>query len=551
MKRIILSLSGLLMCGILCAQEDKQNAVVNVENDYNPVMVPVKKKSIVPNKEKKDNKKPLELEFSKGSSPFHGFTSERDVKDLMPGQEDTYNGYARIGAGNANSIDLKAAYNMNIDKWSSFGVLASINGFNTNIDGLFEGTRWRSRMYGTIIDAGYTRKLKGFDLGITGGFDNQVFNYQLTNPTPFFTDKQNSTSMRVKADITSQLAGPFSYKAYAGIGYNNRSYSIGIGNNISEARMNIGGNVALELTSDIIRNIGADIDAGFYLYNSNLRNGADRYKNIMSFDFNPYTNILYNNWKIRAGLKLNFKSQGKTAVAFSPDITAEGMITDNIGLYAEIKGGRMYCGFEAMNMITPYWNYDATSSCQLEPTYKVVDILLSARFSHFDPIKIETYGGYTYTKDDILQFVGNMYYDFIYVNLAQHDTRNTFIGAKATYSIGGWFNLAGDLRFDSWHAKNKDLLIMKPFITMNISAEARPIKELVLRAGYNFTQYTKGKTVGRLDDKNDLYARASYHFNKKFSAYLQGNNLLDNGYYDYAGYEARGINCIVGATMNF
>ena len=92
---------------------------------------------------------------------------------------------------------------------------------------------------------------------------------------------------------------------------------------------------------------------------------------------------------------------------------------------------------------------------------------------------------------------------------------------------------------------------MKPHTKLDINAEVRPIKDLAIRVGYNFTHYTAGDNVGRLDNKNDLYTRVSYQINDRFGAFLQGHNLLDNNYYDYAGYETRGIRCMLGATMNF
>lgn len=151
----------------------------------------------------------------------------------------------------------------------------------------------------------------------------------------------------------------------------------------------------------------------------------------------------------------------------------------------------------------------------------------------------------------MLQVCGDMLYDLIYVELAQQDTRNFYFGVKGGYDYNGWLNLSGELRFSSWDGKYDDLLIMKPRVIFDLNAEVRPLKDLSVRVGYNFTQYTSGENVGRLHNKNDLYMRASYKINDRFGAFVQGNNLLDNDYFDYAGYETRGIRCMAGATMNF
>lgn len=551
MKKIILSLSALLIGAALYAQEGKENAVVNVENDYNPVLVNVKKKKTAPKEEKQSRTAPIELKFSDQGNPFDGFTSERRVRDLLPKQEGTYNGYARLGAGTGNWVDLKAAYKFKIDKDSELKALASLDGYNTGVDGLFEDYDWRSRIFRTLLDAEYTRRFGSFTLNMTGSLNREVFNYQDLVGFPGTTNKQGITGLKAGADIASNLAGSFSYKAHAGMVYNHRAYSAGLDKGIGEMGMNLGGTIGFELPGEVFRNITADIDANFYFYSSRMNDATSKYHNVSYFDINPYADMVYNDWKIKAGLKMNFRTKGAPAVAIAPNVTIEGMLADKIGLYAEIKGGRTHNGFEAMNAITPYWNYDASYSQQLEPTYKVVDMLLSARFQHFEPVTLEAYTGFVYTKDDLMQVVGNMYNDIIYVELAQQDTRNFFFGAKAKYDDRGWLSLSGDLRFNSWNCKYDDLLIMKPRITMDLGAEARPAKGLTIKVGYNFTHYTSGETVGRLKNKNDLYARASYQINDRFGAFVQGNNLLNNSYYDYAGYETRGIRGMIGATMNF
>ena len=111
--------------------------------------------------------------------------------------------------------------------------------------------------------------------------------------------------------------------------------------------------------------------------------------------------------------------------------------------------------------------------------------------------------------------------------------------------------LSADVRYDFWHCNNDYLLVMKPMLTVDANAEFRLIEHLTMRVGYNFTLYTKSESRGRISNRNDLYARVSYQINKRFGAYIQGNNLLNDKYYEYAGYLARGIRGSLGATVNF
>ena len=62
---------------------------------------------------------------------------------------------------------------------------------------------------------------------------------------------------------------------------------------------------------------------------------------------------------------------------------------------------------------------------------------------------------------------------------------------------------------------------------------------------------TKAEEYTRLSNKHDLYLRANYNINKWFGVYLQGENLLNNKYYNYVGYRALGIRGLFGVTANF
>ena len=136
MKRNILLLTALFIFGTLFAQEDSQNAVVSVENDYNPTIVTVNKKSFTPTVESKSQAKPAELIFSKQTTPYTGFVSEKNTKELLPAQERPLPGYLRVGYGIRNDIDAKLAYNLNFGTKSYLRVLGAFDGFKSNINGV-------------------------------------------------------------------------------------------------------------------------------------------------------------------------------------------------------------------------------------------------------------------------------------------------------------------------------------------------------------------------------------------------------------------------------
>ena len=83
MKKAILSLVSLFAFTMSHAQNEAPTAVVKVENDYKPEIVQVSKRGFTPTIENGTEITPLELKFSKGSTPFDRFTSERNIKELL------------------------------------------------------------------------------------------------------------------------------------------------------------------------------------------------------------------------------------------------------------------------------------------------------------------------------------------------------------------------------------------------------------------------------------------------------------------------------------
>ena len=93
------------LCSPILAQSNVENAVVNIENDYAPVVIEVNKRGFTPTIDETENTTPLELVFSYDAQPHKEFASDRDAASLFPAQERTYPGYARVGYGLTNDID--------------------------------------------------------------------------------------------------------------------------------------------------------------------------------------------------------------------------------------------------------------------------------------------------------------------------------------------------------------------------------------------------------------------------------------------------------------
>lgn len=554
MKRNIISIIALLLCGMLYAQEETQNAVVNVENDYNPTVVKVNKKNFTPTVEAKSNTKPLEQVFSEKASPYTAFSSQREAKEILPKMERPKSGYIRAGYGIANEVDAMLGYNVNFNTNSNLGLFASLDGHNCNIPGEF--LQWKSRMYNTAAGIGYTHRFKKMLLNINGGFNNRTFNYQKTQEVFHDSDRQTQRNYDVHVTGISQLAGPWAYSFNAGYTHSMMAYSTAMPEAIAEENINAGMTLSRETFFRYLRRYGAEVDFNGFLYTQNLKEASYKYKNILSIDLNPFTDFNFNNWILKAGVKMNMRVGNSAFFAAAPDVRLNKNLTKRISMYAVLTGGREDNSFKKIEATSVYWGYDKHEDKQVKPTYKIVDFRAGTRMN-IAPLSFDLYAGYSYTKDDLLH-TATFDDELIYTKPTQGNTQNAHAGFRIGIDYGGFIKISGNARYDYWNcidpaskSSAPHLLALKPEWSSDVNVELYPIKNLTVNTGYSFARYTKDDTGKRLNDKHDLYLRVNYNINKWFGAYIQGENLLNNVHYNYIGYRALGIRGLIGITANF
>lgn len=558
MKRYTILSAIMLAASNLFAQNDTIGAVIQVENNYAPVVVKATKMGFTPQIEIASDHAPLNLIFSQKGEPFKRFVSQRNVKDVLPTQEMYLPGYARLGYGTGNNLDLKAAYRFSFGKRDRLTLFASMDGYNTDID--YNDEEWRSRFYTTEINADYTHNFDNLTLGVEADIKNSVFNYMQpifyanNLRMPETTDKQNCRSYALLVKAASNTMGALSYKAYAGFTINNRKYSASIAENIGETRLRAGGTVRYELAHENLYNLGANIDIDGFIHNSALKpeDGPgihDRYSDYALIRLNPFGNLRFGDWKGRLGIHADLVTANSPFLAVAPDIRIEGPLAQGISLYAAATGGRKAASFETLDILSPYWNY-IPGVKQPATVYNLCDISAGVRTT-IGALYTNIYAGFSYTIDDLMP-TADAKTSILYTKFIQDNSRDIYIGIDAGYDFGGIVNVEGNIRYDRWGCSdNDDLLMYKPMLTAGIKARARIIEGLYANVGYTFTGYTSGNDDLKIEDKSYLEARISYRLHKQLNLFLQGNNLLDCEYELYPGCLAQGANAMVGASINF
>lgn len=552
MKKALILISAFAISGIVHAQTDSKNAVVNVENGYTPVVIEVGKMNFTPSTDIDMEIKPAKAQFSRNGIAYNEFASERNIDDILPKKEELFPGYARLGYGLTNDIDAKVAYRHETGKDGALKAFATLDGFKSNINGLFD--KWNSRFFNNAVGVGYTHNFNRLTLGIDGNFSNNVFNYQSTDAASSLTNRQNSRNYMLAIDGKSNLSGAFSYSFNGDYEYFARSYTAGIKNGIGESRFGIGGSMGYDIYNKWINGIGLDLNLDAFIYDRTLKNEMNGYGNYFSIDANPHADLTFGKWNVNVGINMNFVTKGTAVFAIAPDISAESAIHKNITLYGSITGCRENNSLAKLEHLAPYWGFTNSNTERIDPTYRILDLNIGSRMS-FKTLSVDINAGYAYTKDDLLEIVEPLTttgsFSLIYSNFAQDNTHHVYVGTRLGYNFRSWVKMSAEARYDYWACGNRDLLIMKPEVTASINAEARIIEHLTLQLGYNYALYTKSETRGRITDKHDLYARLNYQITKRFGAYIQGNNLLNDKYYEFAGYQTRGIRGSLGATVNF
>lgn len=558
MKRYTILSAIMLAASNLFAQNDTIGAVIQVENNYAPVVVKATKMGFTPQIEIASDHAPLNLIFSQKGEPFKRFVSQRNVKDVLPTQEMCLPGYARLGYGTGNNLDLKAAYRFSFGKRDRLTLFASMDGYNTDID--YNDEEWRSRFYTTEINADYTHNFDNLTLGVEADIKNSVFNYMQpifyanNLRMPETTDKQNCGSYALLVKAASNTMGALSYKAYAGFTINNRKYSASIAENIGETRLRAGGTVRYELAHENLYNLGANIDIDGFIHNSALKpeDGPgihDRYSDYALIRLNPFGNLRFGEWKGRLGIHADLVTANSPFLAVAPDIRIEGPLAQGISLYAAATGGRKAASFETLDILSPYWNY-IPGVKQPATVYNLCDISAGVRTT-IGAVYTNIYAGFSYTIDDLMP-TADAKTSILYTKFIQDNSRDIYIGIDAGYDFGGIVNIEGNIRYDRWGCSdNDDLLMYKPMLTAGIKARARIIEGLYANVGYTFTGYTSGNDDLKIEDKSYLEARISYRLHKQLNLFLQCNNLLDCEYELYPGCLAQGANAMVGASINF
>jgi hypothetical protein len=269
----------------------------------------------------------------------------------------------------------------------------------------------------------------------------------------------------------------------------------------------------------------------------------------------PYIAYSHDLFKIKAGANIVFENDvvpnKNSDFHIFPNITANYFPSESFGLYAEYEGDVIRNTYYSFVEENPFLG----PSEQLRNTLQNYQIDAGVQGAINEEISYKAgfkFGEYTY-----MHFYGNHSNDstkfqLMYDDITQVLNYHASLGWKYEdlYSLNAsadYYHYTLSDMENAWHRPEWEINLNNSFIPSKdwfITANANllgGIRAINLQSGHTTT----------LNPIIDVSARADYSFSKRFSVFIEGNNLLNQKNERYWNYRVRGIQGIGGLGFKF
>ena len=570
MKKQYILLTCALAGGIVALQaqnpekEDAQlDRTVVVENLYNPDIMNAHKINIMPTLEEPQTvKKQIEYAISAKPSRQFGFVPMDNV-GATPEQATANKGYLRMGYGNRGNIDSRLSYRFDLSKRDVLNADLLFRGMNGTIDlpEAVDGTdEWNARTYRTYGSVDWTHRFNPVTLFVEADGENQVFNY--LNFYPYADNSHQHNIMgSLKVSVRSNASdADIRYNAGTGLLYAKQKYAFGYyddsySESYAETIVRSHAQVSGDINERTHVHIAAQMDNIFAKVGGEYNN-----VNLTVLRLNPYLTSEGDEWNARIGMHVDpVFGNGGSQFAFAPDLYGEYRVSQGYAAYLSFGGGRELNDFRTVNRFDPYAEYPVyregnKSDGFYAPrhTFTSLDAQVGFKATPLNELSVQLYGGYQRMQDKLFSVSMS---DYTYGNLCrlmQDDANRLYAGLSAQYAWKEFFTSRIEWEWNKW---DSDLLdeytTLTPAMTFQWSANVRPIHKLDVGFSYQFEQRVEGTDGKRSEAVNNLGLTATYSIYDWLSVYLQGDNLLNQKYYQYLMAPAQGFNALIGAVLEF
>jgi len=576
---IIVSLLLMLSFDLSAQKKDSiVNRNVTVEREYKPVIQDAGKINSMP--------KALDPKVDKTPAKYSDFnlplTADFNIHTLPAAElerekrRESKGGFGRIGFGNYFNTLADFAYP--IIKMPDLRMDVSLNHFATFGDKAHSTTK---------AALAFDKYFDKFDLyaGVGGGHEylkyygdnynniNKTINLNSLDQTAIYQAKNlagvNSKAMSL-SNLTKDSTSETFWRFNANLGIRSLPLSTDF-RYLAEMQYNVF-DAHNGVTEHVIHSkagfnalskedrLGVDIDLYNLIYQTNkplIVNSPNTYSVLA---LNPYYSIENPNFDVRLGVKSSFSfGHGKS---FNPSLdvrTEWKAIPKYLSLYTGITGG-----YQVNTMNSSYAeNRYISPGIRVEDTYTPFELFGGLKVKPLYNLLLDAYIDYR-RIDNQYFFVNREYklqnntadstiftnrFDAIYIG-ASH----LKIGMRANYNLRNRVNVELKGAYNSWTVGNMQYAWNKPKWEADLNTDIHITRELSVsvNAFLEGARYAKlGDTAIRMRPKIDINLGTSYVYNNWLTFFGKVNNLINNPYQEYYGYQVQGINALFGASFSF
>ncbi len=310
--------------------------------------------------------------------------------------------------------------------------------------------------------------------------------------------------------------------------------------------------------------IGLDFDFVHLAYNSDnndFRTINNDYINYSVLKINPYYQIEQEEWLLKLGIKAGISMSAGQPFTTLPDIAFQwNVVPEYFSLLATVTGD---ITINSMDKIYNENRYLAPQN-RIEDTYIPLNAILKTTVSPTDNFIFDVFAQYQLI-DNPYFYVNKRYKSLLTPNNVFHNRfdvviektaiKKTSVGASLFWSDNEALSFYFKGKYNQWTLNQQQYAWHLPKWETNWGVDIKINKKVEIGSFFIFEDgryalinNTKGIKMKPVVDWN---ISASYQYSKRFSLFVKANNILNQKYQLFNGYNVQDFNTIVGASIFF
>lgn len=314
--------------------------------------------------------------------------------------------------------------------------------------------------------------------------------------------------------------------------------------------------------------LGIDVEMQNMMYKTDIANTVMNVWDAYTvFSMNPYYSIERERWDIRLGVKSSFSFVHGRPFNPSPDVSFEWKaVPEWLAFYAGAGGSYKVNTLDGMFTENRF----LFSDLRVQDTYTPVSAYFGVKIKPVYNLLFDAYVNYQYIDNQYFfinkdyaysllssALLGSPNDSIIYTNkfnVVYSAATLVKVGLRANYNLRNLVNIQLKGAYNGWDVEDIAMAWNKPKFEADMTADWRVTRNLNVTSNVFFEseRFAKlGEQSMRMRPKLDINLGASYSYLNWFTLFGKVNNLTNNRYQEFYGYEVQGMNVLVGASFSF